>query len=120
MGYEYVYALTPVREVEPNWWKLRWRPIRHRGIDREGTWSIHTSRRYRNYRPIGLRISKSGAHNGWGRSWDSWEIEISLWWVTVTAWVKYNIIVHKDGPLDVSDEKRRPLNLREAVHASQT
>jgi len=37
--------LKPVREVEPGWWKLRWRPIKHRdGCN--GNWNFFSRKVY--------------------------------------------------------------------------
>jgi hypothetical protein len=112
MSYEYIYMLKPVKEVSPGWWKLRWKPIKHRGYDnKEGTWNFYVSKLYKWHRSIGFTIRSSGEHNGWGRSYDAIGVEIALWFFRIDFWVKYNIIVCKDGPQDVAEEDKKPIEV---------
>lgn len=107
LGYdEWLYKLTPVREVEPGWYKLRWRSIRN------GTWNFHASRGWSHNWSVGVKITRDGAHNGWGRSWESLSIQISLGRLAVLeAWIHWRIVVMGKGPLDVAEDKRQPLDL---------
>ena len=86
------HELTPIKEFEPGWFKLRWKPIKN------GTWNI-AFRRSRNERYY-FRVGKCGSHNGWGRSWDGWDIDISLFGFYFLFWIHYNHECLREGPFD--------------------
>jgi len=98
--YDVIYKLDPVAEVEPGWWRLRWRPI----------WR-HTFSAYRCQwlKLIGVEWWRSDARNGWNRSYKHFGIRIGVGFLVFEGWVKWNFVVHQDGPSDVSI--RRPLEL---------
>ncbi len=97
------HKLKPVKEFEPNWWTLKWKPIKN------GTWNLYTSKGYIGYRRFGLKIEESNAHNGWGRSWDGFSIRLYLYWIEIDFWLHYNFMCMTDGPADVKCG-RQPLN----------
>lgn len=97
MSYEYLYKLRPVREIEPNWYKLAWQPIRG------GTWNLYTNRLW--YHSIGVHAYLGGDFNGWGRYCRRLDIKFSLISIEVNFWLVWDIRVHKDGPFD-QDPKR--------------
>ncbi len=99
MSYEDIYALTPVREVEPDWWKLRWRPLWGK------TFSI-----YKSYgKCLGIMLSRNDVRNGWGRSYKRADLRIGLVVWSFDAWLHWDYVVHKDGPFDVAESDRKPL-----------
>ena len=108
MEYEFIYKLKPIKEVEPGWWKLRWKPIKN------GTYNIFITKEMISYSHhfIGIRFYEVNAHNGWHRSWDGRAFEIGLLFFTIHMWIIWNIVVHEDGPSDVRE--RKPLNLTKA------
>lgn len=95
-----IYEMKPVKEVEPGWWKLRWKPIRL------GTWHFYA---FTWEKSLGILAYWGGAHNGWHRSYDRFDLRIGLGFRTYNFWIKWNYIVHKDGPSDVATP--RPLTL---------
>ena len=105
-GYEWIYKLRPVREVEPGWWKLRWRPLKN------GTWNLYTTKGYPEYRPVGVMIEKGGAYNGWGRRWSQANLRIGLWLLEINLWIRWGITVMEEGPQDVAEEDKRPLSIQ--------
>jgi len=116
MSYSWIYKLKPVKEVEPGWWKLRWRPVKNTIKNDGGTWNVYFETGvcggpWRWWGMLGIQMWKNGAHNGWHRSYDRFDVRIGLLFLVINFWVKWNIIVHKDGPSDVAPEKRRPLEV---------
>ena len=104
MSYDDIYALKPVREVEPNWWKLRWRPLWRK------TFSIYALRLW-SHKSIGASVWWEHISNGWGRSYRRIDFRLCLIWWDVNAWIKWDYRVHKDGPFDVAEKDRRPLDI---------
>ena len=103
MSYEVIYKLKPVSEVEPDWWRLRWRPIwKH-------TFSIYILKSFG--RNFGFRTYSCDANNGWNRSYRHQFLEIEGFGYRITTWIRWRFIVHKDGPSDVADSDKRPLDL---------
>lgn len=102
-SYDFIYQLKPKYECEPGWWKLRWRPIRR------GTWNVWARTMGRRSFGLGFFWWETGAHNGWGRAWSGRELILRILWWEWSAWIRWNIRVMAEGPLD--DEQKRPLNL---------
>jgi hypothetical protein len=104
MSYDWIYKLPIGKEVEPGWYKLKWRPIRR------GTWNmwINTNKVYRwnwNF-AMGLDIWRGGAHNGWGRSYDRLDVILHCGYWNINSWIHWNVIVHKDGPQDGATKRK--------------
>lgn len=55
--------------------------------------------------PFGFRFYKSCAHNGWGRSYDGFNVEVGFFFCTVNFWIIYNIHCMRGGALDASPEQ---------------
>lgn len=106
------HLLTPVKEIEPGWYKLKWRPIKN------GTYNlfITDTRRSWNTKFLGVMYHNTSAHNGWGRDYDAFSITIGLIFFTITFWLHYNISCMAEGakdgsqkiPLDFSKSKIKP------------
>ena len=115
MSYDWIYKLKPVKEVEPGWWKLRWRPIKNR-IDvphNGGTWNIYREQHgwvHKWWHMWGIQMWKTGVHNGWHRGWDRFDMRLGFGPIVINFWIKWNIIVHEDGPSDL--EPRRALDIK--------
>lgn len=77
--------LEPIKEVEAGWWKLKWKPVKN------GTYNIFISNHTKMF---GIRFWSDSVHNGWGRSYDGFSVEIGFWW-TLNFWVSYNFIKQK-------------------------
>ena len=107
MTYDFIYKLKIVKEDIKHggegWYRLRWRPIKN------GTYNFYISRRWNGCRSIGIRIFEQSTHNGWARGWDGIGIDIDCFFFDIHFWAIYNILVHKDGPSDVSH--RKPLDI---------
>lgn len=108
---EYVFhKLTPVKEVEPGWFKLKWKPIKN------GTYNLYLTDtawkrkgfRYWKLKSLGVRFFEHGMHNGWGRAADGFHIEIGLFFCVINFWILYNIVCMREGASDVSE--RKPLD----------
>jgi hypothetical protein len=106
--YPEIYAMEPHREVEPGWWSLKWKPIR------KGTFHFYCFTWEKN---LGLYIRFNRIQNGWGRSYKRLDFNLGLGFRTYNAWIKYDYLVHKDGPSDVPDQDRRPLNIPEEANS---
>lgn len=106
MIYDDIYALKPKREElkrgGPGWWSLTWRPLWRK------TYSVYWSKYHRGF---GFRWYECGAHNGWGRYYDGFTIELFTPVGMLAGWIKWNYMVMAEGPSDVPDNKRRPLTL---------
>lgn len=101
---EWLYKLKPKYECEPGWWKLAWRPIKN------GTWNVYRSRGSKRNWTCGVRLYRGGAHNGWGRSWDTVSLKIDFGRLGgFEAWITWNIRVMAEGPLDTAT--KRPLEI---------
>lgn len=119
MSYDWLYKLEVGKEIEPGWYKLKWRPIKNSAAGDGGTWNLWFERQkverflssgwWGASTFLGFKIYKGGAHNGWGRSWERLDIEIGLLLFTINFWIKWNIHCHKDGPSDTAPMK--PLNI---------
>lgn len=107
MGYEWIYKLKPIRETEGGWWKLKWKPIKM------GTYNIYITSCSKSWhsKMIGIRFYETNAHNGWHRYWDGLVLEIGFCFFIINFWIRWNIIVHKDGPSDITPTK--PLNIKQ-------
>ena len=91
---EYVFhKLIPIKEVEKDWFKLKWKPTKN------GTWNFYVvkscSKRFL------IKLRDSSAHNGWYRSWDGFSVTIQLGKRICQFWIHYNLICHKTGAADV-------------------
>jgi len=95
MSYGFIYKLKPHNEVEPGWWKLKWKPIfKH-------TWNVFV---YRG-KLFGFRTYRIDANNGWHRSYKHLFVELDVLFKKITFWVKWDIVVHEDGPSDMKPRK---------------
>lgn len=101
-AYDVIYMLKPIKETEPGWWKLKWKPIFKQ------TYSIYFSSHYNSW-GFGIDAYEAGAHNGWNRSYDNFIFRIRFWNYSINFWVKWNFIVHEDGPSDMNE--KRPLTI---------
>ncbi len=70
------------KEVEPGWFRLRWKLIKN------GTYNIYITNHDHHF---GISFWLDSAHNGWGRSYKGFSIEIGLWW-TLNIWVKWDFV----------------------------
>ena len=100
------HKLKPLKEIEPGWWSLEWRPIKN------GTWNLYTSRGHKGWRKFSIEKHDSSVHNGWGRSWDGFAIRICLYFLEINFWVHYNFICMKDGACDERPEKPLDFSLK--------
>ena len=116
MSYGFLYDMKPVKEVEPGWFKLRWKPIKHT-YPHGGTWNLYTSRLFRGHHAIGIICRRSGEHNGWGRSWEDFSITVTLWSTLIEFWIRWRFHIMEEGPSDVAKGTRRPLNV---AHLKET
>lgn len=102
--YDAIYLLKPVHQTEPGWWKLKWRPLWRQ------TFSI-----YRSSMPLlGLYWYRTDARNGWGRSYNHFTINFGLGFVSWSFWIRWNFVVHSDGPSDLNP--RRPITVAVLEH----
>lgn len=117
MSYEEIYKMKPLYEDlkrgGKGWWKLKWKPIWFGTIYIYNSWTFSKlGKVWWQKQPayLGLDIHTGyGAMNGWNRSYDRVDISIGLIITTIRFWIKYNYIVHKDGPSDVGRENFKPL-----------
>jgi len=102
---EYVFHKLDIKGIlqgpPHDWWyKLRWKPIRN------GTWNLCLFKeRDSKWRRLGIRFSKSCAHNGWGRMWDGFDIRISLYFWDINFWIHYNHACMAGDSFDTGDMK---------------
>jgi len=97
------HRLKPVKEFEPGWWKLKWRPIKN------GTWNFHwykilPSSKFCEFK---LLIDWNGCHNGWGRGYDGFSVEFIFIRWGFKFWLHYNHYCQEGAPLDTHDESLR-------------
>jgi len=122
MSYEEIYKMKPISEDKEGWCKLMWKPIWFGTFFIYHEWSFGVMGKriwHRNPCLLGFTFyTGNGAHNGWHRSYDMLDISIGLIFVTIRFWIKYNYIVHKDGPSDVSDKK--PLIIKKEEQNGKT
>ena len=104
-SYWWVYELKPVREIEPGWYKLKWKPLKN------GTWNVWTSKNFSICRRLGIEWGDHGAHNGWGRSYKGLWLRLSFIWINVEFYILWDIQVMAEGPGDGGKENMRPLDL---------
>jgi hypothetical protein len=105
MTYEFIKSLKVEKERAQDWYKLKWRPIKTTD-SKDGTWNMWVAK----YTPLlGLRWYANNADNGWGRRWNEVHVEIGFGFFTICGWIRWNIVVHKDGPMD--GYERVPLDL---------
>lgn len=105
MSLGWIYKLKPIRQIEPHWYHLRWKPIKN------GTWNAYFSKTFDGFRCLSFTCSMDGVHNGWGRGWDDWGCTVNLWWIRFDFWIRWNIHVMDKGPQDVADEDKLGLDL---------
>ena len=99
-----IHKLRPVKEIEPGYWKLRWRPIKHTGRfdGGDGTWNMYWSKAWSSH-PAGLTTYFALPADGcqYGRSSNTMTIRLGLWWGTVEFWVAWGFRAsteeHGDG-----------------------
>jgi len=110
MDYDWIYKLPVGKEQknDPGWYRLKWRPVKR------GTCNIYFTDCHHSWRTkmIGVRWGEASAHNGWHRYWDGFYSEFGFYFFILNFWIRWNIIVHKDGPSDVKEKDRKPLNIR--------
>ena len=102
--YPDIYSLEPLKEIEPGWWKLKWKPLWRK------TFSLYFSSKYSRRYGFGLRFYFGGAHNGWGRGFDQVWFDLNLLIWELNGWVRWNYIVMAEGPSDMGSVKW-PLSL---------
>lgn len=103
--YDVIYLLKPdyedTKRGGKDWWKLTWRPIwRH-------TFSVYTSQWWGSGWSFGISYNNTDADNGWNRYYKHRSIRINLYRLDIHAWIRWDFIVHKDGPSDAGE--KRPL-----------
>jgi len=101
------HLLTPIKEVETGWFKLKWKPIKN------GTWNFYLRDevwRYRTFRTwfLGIKIYTNKTDNGWGRGYDSISVDLGLIFFTASFWINYNLICMAEGAMD--EAERKPLD----------
>lgn len=103
--YSDIYSLRPLRE-DPRggtgWYKLQWRPIWRKTV------SVYLDP-YCRQNGIGLTWWRSDAANGWNRSFNCLHVRLVFLIWNIDGWIKWDYIVHKDGPSD--SRVQRPLDL---------
>jgi len=98
-----IHKLKPIKEVEGGHWRLKWKCIRHRGIEEgDGTWNVYVRKCY-DYHYVGLMFDVALPQDGsqYGRRNNSFSARLGLWWCEVNFWVKWGFEastrVHGDG-----------------------
>lgn len=101
-AYDVIYLLKPhyedTRRGGNGWWKLKWRPIWRQ------TYSIYLTKSFNAYR-LGIFCYKSDANNGWNRHYKHRTLELFFLNLGLSFWIRYDFIVHKDGPGDMGYSK---------------
>ena len=99
-----IHSLRPVREVEPNRWKLRWRPIKHDLLTNDGgTWNLYQMRTYNKNRRLGIVAHIGLPEDGsqYGRHNNGLLLTVWFWFGGVEFWVKWGFVAsateHGDG-----------------------
>jgi hypothetical protein len=100
--YDVIYLLKPEKEVEPGWWKLKWKPIFRQ------TYSFYCMKVWGSY-GLAFYTWTSHAQNGWHRSFKHRHFELQILNYRFSFWVRWRFIVHQDGPSDATI--KRPLDL---------
>lgn len=104
--YDAIYLMKPSKRLiyndqETDWYHLKWRPIR------KGTFNIYLKKYYGGHF-FKVSFAEWDARNGWGRSWKHRLVFVNFFYTfQFCSWVKWDFIVHKDGPSDL--EPRRPI-----------
>ena len=98
-----IHKLKPKKEIEPGYWKLKWKCIKHKGIcEDEGTWNVYVQKCWQ-YHYLGLMVDFALPADGsqYGRRHNSFNIRLGLWWCEVNFWVQWGFeastSVHGDG-----------------------
>ena len=92
--YPDIYSLKPLREIDEDWWRLKWKPLWKK------TFNLYVSPVYRTL-GLGFRCWRGDARNGWNRSYKRLDIEVWLLFWTCSFWIKWDYIVHRGGPTDM-------------------
>ena len=100
MAYEEVYLMEPGHEIAPEWWKLKWRPLRKKNFN------IAILKPYQLYQ-FGFHVWRHDKH-GWHLSFKRFDFAIHFGYQFL-FWIKWDYCCHKDGPSDVAE--RRPLKI---------
>ena len=85
------------------WYKLKWKPIKSKPFTDppiKGTWNIYISRGGAS--GLGFRTYNCDDNHGYGGSYKHKFFEVWLIFCEITFWIKWNIVVHKNGPIDTS------------------
>jgi len=90
-----------LQETPDYWYKLKWKPIKN------GTYNFYITKEIYSFscHMVGIRWYRSNAHNGWGRSWDGFNIDIGFYWFTISFWLHYNFACMADDTFDTGDDK---------------
>ena len=108
---EAFYELKPDYECEPEWYKLKWRPIWYRTI------YLHNFK-FKRWDKWGARTYRSDWNNGWGRYCKVLYIQLSLGKICdLMFWIRWDFSVHKDGPMDVSE--KRPIDIPKGLRDAE-
>ena len=112
--YDVIYMLKPdyedIKNGGKDWWKLKWRPIWRE------TYSIYCRKRFSGFN-IGITYNNSDARNGWHRYYKHRHLRIGLLLWEFEMWIRYDFIVHKDGPSDATE--RKPLSIIQNMLANE-
>ena len=110
MSYEVIYMLKPkyedLKRGGAGWWKLQWRPIWKQ------TFSAYYERRSSSW--FSFQLMNWDARNGWHRSYKHRLVFLTIFTFKFAAWVRWDFMVHKDGPSDASE--KRPLNINGGIN----
>ena len=94
------YMLRPIRENlkdgGPGWYNLRWRPIFRETFSAYVT-PFRSARLF-----LGLKAYRCDRSNGWNGYYKHFFVEVGFLFFDVTAWIKWDFMVHKDGPTDIA------------------
>jgi len=98
--YDEIYLLKPMYEDMrggPGWYKLKWRPLWKKTLNVYNEWS------FRSY-GFGVMWWRDDADNGWNRSYKCIRVRITLINFTISAWIKWDYMVHRDVLSEVRGE----------------
>lgn len=113
MSFEFLYDLKAEKEISPGWYKLKWRPIKSRPEPYpcyHGTWDLYLIKTG----AIKFKIkwhNRYAAHNGWGRDWERFDINVLFFKWDIGFYILWNIKVMEDGPMDVGEKNKRPIDI---------